>query len=380
MDAAERTSAVHIYGVTTGQEVRRLRGQETEANAVVFSPDGKTVVAVGNNSQAGSTREVCAWDTASGKPLWQVKRERTWLQTAAFAPDGRVVAVLESGGTVALLNAASGQELRRLVGNGNPGALRLAFAPDGHTLAVGGYHEDTRTASVVVWEVVSGTVRQGFSGHEGMLSALTFSPDSRRLATGSADTTVLLWDLTGSPADQPAKKLTAKELDDAWAALDANSGKTAHAAMGKLLAAPADTLTLLQKQLKPVKGKAIDNETLARWVGDLDDQRFEKREQATRDLEVAGKRAETALRKALEGKPTVELRRRVELLLDKLEVHAPTPEMLRPTRALEVLERLGTPEAKQLLETLAGGAPGAWLTEEAKASLRRFSPRAKVAP
>jgi len=36
------------------------------------------------------------------------------------------------------------------------------------------------------------------------------------------------------------------------------------------------------------------------------------------------------------------------------------------------LERIGTSEAKKLLETLATGAEGARLTEEAKASLERL--------
>src|SRR5262249_20077768 len=186
-----------------------------------------------------------------------------------------------------------------------------------------------------LWEVASGTARREFSGHQGMLSSLAFSPDGRRIATGSWDTTILLWDLGASSA-QPAKKLTARELDEAWSALEAADGKTAYAAMSKLMAAPADALALLQKQLKPTRGKVLDDETVARWVSDLDHRRFERREQAMRDLESAGKRAEKALRKALEGKPSAELKRRVQQLLDKLEVQTPTQETMRPTRAVEV--------------------------------------------
>ena len=47
------------------------------------------------------------------------------------------------------------------------------------------------------------------------------------------------------------------------------------------------------------------------------------------------------------------------------------PHVLRGVRAIEVLERIGTKEAKQVLQTAAKGAPGARLTEEAKASLDR---------
>ncbi len=49
------------------------------------------------------------------------------------------------------------------------------------------------------------------------------------------------------------------------------------------------------------------------------------------------------------------------------------PEMLRPTRAVELLERLGTPEARRQLTALAAGNPGTQLTIDAAAAFRRLS-------
>jgi hypothetical protein len=49
--------------------------------------------------------------------------------------------------------------------------------------------------------------------------------------------------------------------------------------------------------------------------------------------------------------------------------------MLRPRRAVEVLERAGTAEARQLLEHLAEGEPEAFLTREARAALDRSARR-----
>ena len=65
----------------------------------------------------------------------------------------------------------------------------------------------------------------------------------------------------------------------------------------------------------------------------------------------------------------------MQRLLDKLDPIAPEP--LRAARAVTLLERLGTPEATALLEKLAQGAPGAWLTEDARASVKRLEKRAK---
>ena len=68
-----------------------------------------------------------------------------------------------------------------------------------------------------------------------------------------------------------------------------------------------------------------------------------------------------------------QLIRRAEELLGRLDSdRAPTAEELRRLRAAEVLESVGTPEARDLLKKLAGGAPGAPLTRDAQGALRRL--------
>jgi hypothetical protein len=42
-------------------------------------------------------------------------------------------------------------------------------------------------------------------------------------------------------------------------------------------------------------------------------------------------------------------------------------------RALAALEYAGTPEARRLLRSLAGGAPGPWLTGEAQTVCERLA-------
>ncbi|HEY7427506.1 MAG TPA: hypothetical protein VH682_24945, partial [Gemmataceae bacterium] len=101
------------------------------------------------------------------------------------------------------------------------------------------------------------------------------------------------------------------------------------------------------------------------------------REKAATELEKLGPSALHALRKARDDRPALETRRRLEQLIEKQEraEWLPSPERLRDRRALEVLERAGTSEAKDVLATLAGGAPGAWLTLDAKAALERLAQR-----
>lgn len=166
----------------------------------------------------------------------------------------------------------------------------------------------------------------------------------------------------------------AADREKCWQALaDAEVPKT-YRALVELSAVPEQTVPLLRQRLQPARPP--DPLLLARLLADLDSDRFEVRDKATRQIESIGELAEPALRKALAGKPSLELRRRVEQLLDDVQP-SHSREQMRALRAVEVLEYIGTPEARRLLDTLADGAPEARLTREAKASLARLARQTK---
>jgi hypothetical protein len=123
---------------------------------------------------------------------------------------------------------------------------------------------------------------------------------------------------------------------------------------------------LLEQRLKPVP--RADAKQLADALRNLDSDRFTVREQAAKELERLGEAAEPALRRVLLDKPSVEVRRRVEGLLNRLEGLDP----LRRSRALEVLEQVDSADSRRLLTALAHGAPQARLTREAQAALDRL--------
>ena len=84
------------------------------------------------------------------------------------------------------------------------------------------------------------------------------------------------------------------------------------------------------------------------------------------------------MRETLQSKPSLEVRQRLESIL-ATPFDAPC-EALVQLRALEALEHIGNPEAKQLIEKLATGASRARLTQEAKASLERLANRLPKLP
>jgi hypothetical protein len=114
------------------------------------------------------------------------------------------------------------------------------------------------------------------------------------------------------------------------------------------------------------------------WVQDLNSDDFAVRQKSTDELTKLGEAAEQQLRQALESQPPVETERSLRQLLDRLGNNS--PHLLQQSRALELLERINTPEARQLLQKLATGAPEARLTREAKAALERLASRSSIAP
>src|SRR5262249_13973988 len=112
-------------------------------------------------------------------------------------------------------------------------------------------------------------------------------------------------------------------------------------------------------------------------MADLDADDFSRREEASRNLAKLGIEAEPALRKALEAKPSLEKRRRVQALLDGLACQTEmTPDALRQLRAIQALEQIGSPEARQSLRAWPRGARPARATRAPVAALARLARRA----
>ena len=290
----------------------------------------------------------------------------------AFSPDGTLLAGSEWREAIVLWDAATGRERARLKQPSLSVGLGAGLLAGRSPTCVRRPLPRAPPVAVRVWEVASGTVRQEFTAHQGIVRSLDFSPDGKALATASDDTTVLLWDLTGKAGKTAGSRPSADELDRLWAELDDADARRGFRAMCRLLAAPDDAAALLRERLKPVPGERATPEAIARLLDRLDSDSFDEREKATADLEALGRQAEAAMHKALAAGPSAERKKRIEGLLEKLRVKMPPREMVRPLRAVEVLERLGTPEARKVLEVLAKGRSAEPLTQAAVEALDRL--------
>jgi RNA polymerase sigma factor (sigma-70 family) len=166
-------------------------------------------------------------------------------------------------------------------------------------------------------------------------------------------------------ADGPAAP---ERLAEWWDKLAADA-PTAGSAVWALASDPEGTTALLRERPRPEA--APDKTRVGRLIADLDHEEFAVRARAERELEGLGDAVGAEVREALAKAASPEARGRLKRLVEGLDVQVPAGKVLQALRGVEVLEHIGLPEAREVLRDLARGAPGARLTQEAAAALRR---------
>ena len=156
--------------------------------ALAVRPDGRQIALGGEDGM------VRTWDPATGRADLSPLDHGASISALAYDPSGTTLA---SGGmdrTVQVWSAASGRRLQRPLSHPHQ-LTSLAFSPDGGLLAGGGGGADLR-GGLVIWNASSGTIATVVECPRGV-DCLSFSPDSRRIATCGFDAIVQVWDATG---------------------------------------------------------------------------------------------------------------------------------------------------------------------------------------
>ena len=177
-------NVVKLWSVATGEETSRLDlANQGVIFSAGFSPDGQFIA-------TSSTYGVALWDT-HGEQVWSTYLGYTTSvesrDSLAFSPGGQTLAI-GRGHQVRLFDADTGSEL-----NAEAAADEMVAAslhPDGRRLAAG-----TSDGQLAIWDLVDGKRLQVWSGHRGRVGAVAYSPDGQTLASLAEDTTLVLWDV-----------------------------------------------------------------------------------------------------------------------------------------------------------------------------------------
>jgi hypothetical protein len=305
-------------------------------------------------------------DFASGRDLGPVGKTREWK------------------GGIETISSERCRDLRR--SGATNGGFRVRFSPTGNVVL---FPRD-RSALVREWYSREWSSSEGLKKERKALTAagldriqegnrwwgaLAFSRDGRTVTSAiwfepetKKPNYLLLW--RDGFLGPPRPSVSAEDLDARWKKLSDADPLTTFEAADALLQSPGPTVAMLERRLRPIRPRNV-----AALLRDLDDDDFDVREKATKELLEFDAGILPRLRKVLAADPpSLEVVRRVTEIVEELEENPRrVAESLRAIWGIELLERLDTPKARKLLAALAEGDPLAWRTQEAKASLRRLT-------
>ncbi len=185
--------------IASGDWDKRLRlwdARTGEASAILDNGDlVKTLAFSPDSSRVVSARRdrLQVWEVATGRRVQEFQVPAPNILALAFHPNGSTLAALDGSGGMTVLSVATGAVVARLRLSGRHDTKALAFSPDGRWLA--GVSTDDKTICLFDAHTYRPSAR--FPGHDGRVRAVTFSLDSRRVASCSADQTVRVWQIDG---------------------------------------------------------------------------------------------------------------------------------------------------------------------------------------
>jgi WD40 repeat protein len=354
-----------IADTATGKVIRTLPTQ-TVGLALAFTPDGEKLAMIGRDGflrlwSAGKEGE-------EAQDLWKVRIQRGQKGTVAVSPDGKLIAA-SSSGMVKIVDAADGSEAFAVGSLFEYGLFQhIGFSANGRLLITS---SEGMGGGVQVWEIATRTLVQRFSTGFGTVYRIGVFPDGTRIASAGAEEAITVWDLTGRHGKESLKT---SELLAAWGQLDSIEGAKGYPALQTLVLGGNKSILVVTAGLEEM---LETQKKIAHWVKDLGAEEFADREAATKELLALGFRAIPAVQVVAASSESAEAKKRANEILTSLSargVVVPSNglagDSLRLVRAVQVLEEIGGPEAKTLLDRIAamGGAPA----ESAKAALKKW--------
>lgn len=182
-------------------EIEPLIGHADSIRSLAFSPDGKTILS------SSSDRTVRIWDRSAGRLVHLLTGHRDQVCCVGMSPDGQEMLSCSTDGQVRrwdkpMLTHKKTGDCRYIVRSTSKAislvnALPVSPNPERPIFATGAVH-----GKVSIWDLNSGQWQRSISAHHSPVLSLAFSGDGRRLASGSQNKTIKLWDLDNA-AEEP---------------------------------------------------------------------------------------------------------------------------------------------------------------------------------
>ncbi|MFP4106909.1 MAG: WD40 repeat domain-containing protein [Phycisphaerae bacterium] len=399
-----------LVDVKSRKEIRRSVGHKNFISDIEFSPDGKRIYTSGYFDQV-----VRVWDADRLKTLGRTEKSGQ-IGSIAVSADAKMLVAVNDDGRVRSWPLVKGLPDSRKTSTmeGHEGCVRTCETLHGGSVIASGGNDGT----VRLWDPQTRLQMLMIKAHKTPIRALAFSRDELWMVTGSKGGGLAVWELaTGklihrmpdahrrgveSAAFSPAGDVlvstgrngsvkfwtvadllqmdlpdspSESELRDAWVKLASADPADGFKALHVLTRNGQGSVKLLSGRMEPAaEPKELkDMEVLISEVASADD---EVSERAVRRLKDLGLAAKDELGKLRENVKMQSAREMILHLMASLSNPVTTDSReLQDIRAVAVLERIATPEARKLLEKLAGGYRHSRLTLASKGALSRLKQR-----
>lgn len=183
---------VRLWNVTGKSQLRKLGGHTQLVGGVAFSPDGSRLFTTAALVGAG---EGIIWDAASGRQERKLDVAPGFLQSIAWSPDGKAVAVVKHK-SVVVLDAAGGAQIEEFKPEAGYGPISLVWeAGCGLIVGIG-------NRKLVTIQPGTQPLPESISTGRSLPSAIAWNPSTKRLATAQNNGLVREW----SPAPEGGTK------------------------------------------------------------------------------------------------------------------------------------------------------------------------------
>lgn len=177
-----------LYDIESKKELHRFDGSHFfNRNAVGFSPDN-SIIAIG-----GGPGEVILCDVKTGEKLDTLDYPFVGEASSfVFSRDGSIL-VARYSGRIRIWDMHTRKQLYSTLVEKVMVVDILALSPDGQILLTTKWHHESGS-QIQLWDVRAESKLINLQGHSEQIESMVFSHDSKVLATGGKDGSILLWD------------------------------------------------------------------------------------------------------------------------------------------------------------------------------------------
>ena len=173
-----------IWDVQSKNIIHVLRGHSAQLHSACLTEDGLIAASA---TEAQWEQDVFLWCVASGECLGTLTGHTDVLRCITFHPDSKTLLSGSSDCTVRIWNVITREQVRQL--DHPDGVASVAASNDGSRVATGTFDGD-----VFVWDFMSGSLLLKLHGHSRRVGSVCFSADNNRIVSGSDDATIRIWE------------------------------------------------------------------------------------------------------------------------------------------------------------------------------------------